>query len=289
MEINTNYHLDKNYLSSPRAFGEITLYQIGRLYSKSNTTVDTHVHGEFYELTVVIDGCGTVTTNGIPVRVARGDVYLSFPCDTHKIESDREKPLKYDFFAFATTSEPLKNELERVSLEYSPAEKRIFRDERVSFLVGNAISEFDGARLCAEKLLENIFAQIIIYTARSFSEKHGEQRFDRVTEAEALCYRMMNYVDTHIYSMKKLEELSEVMGYSYGYLSALYKKTTSNTLADYFREKKLEIARLLVLEKRLKIGEIAETLNYTSVYAFSKAFKNRFGESPENYKKRCDS
>ena len=83
--------------------------------------------------------------------------------------------------------------------------------------------------------------------------------------------------------MKKLEELGEVMGYSYGYLSALYKKTTSNTLADYYKNKKLEIARLLVMERNLKMGEIAEKLNYASVYAFSKAFKNHFGSSPENY------
>ena len=75
-------------------------------------------------------------------------------------------------------------------------------------------------------------------------------------------------------------------GYSYGYLSALYKKTTSNTLSDYYRNKKLELAKHLVIEKKLKIGEIAEILNYSSVYAFSKAFKNKFGVSPEKYK--CD-
>ena len=96
----------------------------------------------------------------------------------------------------------------------------------------------------------------------------------------------MNYIDTHIYSLKNLDELCEVFDYSYGYLSAIYKKTTSNTLSGYFREKRLDSARLLLLENRLTITEISELLNYTSVYSFSKAFKEYYGLSPKNYIER---
>ena len=289
MDGNPNYHFDKRFFENPLKFGEIVLYQIGRLYSNSKTKVDTHVHGNLYELTVVTDGCGTVTTNDTPVKVSRGDIYLSFPCDTHKIESDAEKPLKYDFFAFNTENAEMREELEKIMLEHSSAERRVFGDERVSFLVSNAISEMNGEEYAAAGLLECIFLQILIYTLRNFLERAPHNRPDRITSNDALCYKMMNYIDTHIYSMKKLEELSDVMGYSYGYLSALYKKTTSNTLADYYRRKKLEIARLLVLEKQMKMGEIAEMLNYASVYAFSKAFKNKFGVSPENYSKKISA
>ena len=33
----------------------------------------------------------------------------------------------------------------------------------------------------------------------------------------------MNYIDTHIYTMKNLDELSEITDYSYGYLSVLFE------------------------------------------------------------------
>ncbi|MBE6871931.1 MAG: AraC family transcriptional regulator [Ruminococcaceae bacterium] len=286
MDNNTNYHFDNSFFKAPLKFGEITLYQIGRLYSNSKTKVDTHVHRDLYELTVVTDGCGVITTNGTPVKVSRGDIYFSFPCDTHKIESDAEKLLKYDFFAFNTENAEMREELEKIMLDYSGAERRVFCDERVSFLVGNAISEINGTGYAAPKLLECIFVQILVYSIRNFMDRAPRLLTDIVTTNDILCYRMMNYIDTHIHSLKKLEELADVMGYSYGYLSSLYKKTTSNTLADYYRHKKLEIARLLVLEKKMKMSEIAEMLNYASVYAFSKAFKNRFGISPENYCKK---
>ena len=73
-------------------------------------------------------------------------------------------------------------------------------------------------------------------------------------------------------------------GYSYGYLSALFKKTTSHTLAHYYYEKKLDVARLLILEERFTITEISEMLNYASVYSFSKAFSKRFGVAPRVYR-----
>ena len=279
-----DYHLDNNFILSPQSYGSIKLYQIGRLYSTRTTVVDPHVQVAF-ELTIVRDGSGIITTHGTPVSVKRGDIYLSFPCEIHGIESDFEKPLKYDFFAFDTDDAALKEELEKIILEYSPADKRVFCDERVSYLVGNAISEFGGEHFCSDELLYNLFSQILIYTVRNFRENAAETRPDHITEADALCYRLMNYIDTHIYSMKRLEELGDVMGYSYGYLSSLYKRNTSNTLADYYRNKKLEIAKLLVLERRMKMSEIAELLNYASVYAFSKAFKNHFGRSPESYRK----
>ena len=281
-EIFVNYHLDNNFISNPICYGKVRLYQIGRLHAKGTVASDSHVQKAF-ELTIVRDGAGVIITNNQPTKVSRGDIYLSYPCEIHKIESDIERPLKYDFFAFDADDEKIKNQLERIMLEYGTPDKRVFSDERINYLVGNAISEIQSNSLFSEELLENLFLQILIYVVRSFRSCDTYNFSDRVTDAETLCYRLMNYIDTHIYSMKKLEELSEVTGYSYGYLSALYKKTISNTLADYYRNKRLEVARLLVLEKKLKIIEIAELLNYASVYAFSKAFKNRFGSSPENY------
>jgi len=83
-----------------------------------------------------------------------------------------------------------------------------------------------------------------------------------------------------------LEELSEATGYSYGYLSDLFRKTTGNSLSGYYHAKKLEAARLLLLENKLQVTEIAEMLNYASVYAFSKAFHRQYGVSPRQYRKQ---
>lgn len=282
-----DYHLDKKYFQNPLNFEGICVSQIGRLFCNRETVVDTHIHRDLFELTVVTDGKGEITTNGVMVAVEKGDIYLSLPCDSHRIASSSDNPLKYDFFAFTCDIEGLKQELEYIAQTYYSANTRIFQDERVRSLISNAIAELNQDSIYSNEVLASIFRQIIIYLIRGFKEVVPEKYSDSVTHAETLCYKLMNYIDTHIYSLNKLQELADIMDYSYGYLSSVFKQTTSNTLSDYYQAKKLDVARMQLLENKLKITEIAEMLNYTSVYAFSKAFSKRYGVSPRKYKEKA--
>lgn len=284
--MNSNYHLDNVYFSNPIDYNEIYLLQIGRLHCKNTTVIDTHIHTDLFELTVVTGGAGTVITNGVSSEVHTGDIYLSMPCDVHAIVSDREKPLKYDFFAFRVKDSGFQKELDRIAGDYHSPNARIFHDERIRPLIGNAIAELASPNRYSSELLGAIFRQILIYLVRGFQQAPASHDPDNATHAEILCYRLMNYIDTHIYSMKNLSELCEATDYSYGYLSALFKKTTSETLSDYYNRKRTDAARLLLAENKLTITEISEALGYASLYSFSKAFRNQFGLSPKIYRKR---
>ena len=96
----------------------------------------------------------------------------------------------------------------------------------------------------------------------------------------------MNYIDTHLYAITNLESIAETMNYNYSYLSALFKKSTGYTLFSYYHKKRLDVARQLILENTLKMTEIAEILNYSSLYAFSRAFKAAYGVAPKQYAKK---
>ena len=269
---------------SPLEYGNIKVAQLGHRFCVAGSVIGTHIHLNLYELTIVTEGKAVVTTNGVSVPVEAGDIYLSLPADAHKIVSDVEEPLKYDFFAFTCQDEQLEKELERIAENYHAATARIFRDERIRLLISNAMDEIGQQRSYADEALCAIFQQILIYIIRGFQTIMPPKHSSAATRADILCHRVMNYIDTHIYTLKKLEDLADLTDYSYGYLSALFKKTTSSTLSDYYHEKKLNAARLLILSGNYKITEIAEMLNYTSVYSFSKAFFNRYGVSPRNYK-----
>lgn len=281
------YHLNKVFMETPLRFDDTRVFQIGRLYCKGDSVINAHVHGNLFEITVVTDGSGIITTNGQEQRVTRGDIYLSFPCDTHKLESAPDDPLKYDFWAFTSEHPDFRRELEGIMLDFHSPLQRTIRDERIRTLLGNAIAEIDGEHAYSKALLSSIFHQIIIYLIRGF-QANEQQVFTTPTPKDALCYRMMNYVDTHVFSLTSLNELAEQMGYSYSYLSTVFKQTTSQSLSFYYRKKKLEIAAILIKENRMTVSEIAELLGYSSVYAFSKAFTNGFGCSPLAYRKKIE-
>lgn len=275
------YHLDKSFLDSPRNYGDISLVQIGRMHCSEHTVINEHLHRNWFELTIITDGKGRVKTNHKSVSVCRGQIYLSFPGDLHGIESDSDLPLKFDFFSFEAKDEMIKDELEAIMQNCIDAESRIISDDRINYLVSNAIAEISGSERFSDIILETIFKQVVFYLIRGFrSVSSVSYTGTNVGRADELCYRIMNYIDTHIYTIKGLGELSDTLNYNYSYLSDLFHEITGDTLKDYYRRCRLERAKILLLEKNLRVGEIAELMGYSSIYTFSRAFKAEYGVCP---------
>jgi AraC-like DNA-binding protein len=161
--------------------------------------------------------------------------------------------------------------------------KRVFSDERIEFLIRNAIFECSVDRFGKDALLRDAFHQAIIYTIRDLegisNEKHNESK------TNLLCYKLMNYIDTHLYTLKSIGELSQIFKYDASYLSAIFKTTTGRTLSDYYSTRRLEHAKFLILEGNTKVWEIADMLHYSSAFSFSKAFTKKYGISPKKMQK----
>ena len=281
--MNKHYHLNKFFFQNPLHFDGFDVIQIGRMYCTDTTIIEPHIHPDYFELTVVTGGTGQIYTNGIPTIVKKGDIYLSMPCDTHSIQTDPNDLLKFDFFGFIIQDGCFTDEFERITQDYISPDSRVFRDERIPTLIGSAVSELDEENIYRNELLTAVFRQLLIYVTRAFRNIQPRLFPAHTSRSEVLCYRLMTYIDTHIYTMKTLEELAAATGYSYGYLSAVFKETTGNTLSNYFKEKKMDTAKLLLQEKTLTVTEVADRLCYASVYAFSRAFTTHFGISPKAY------
>lgn len=281
---NILYHFDNKYIDEPLAFGEIRLVQIGRRYCGKGDIIQPHMHEKWFELTVATGGGGTVLTNGIECAINANDLYLSFPYEFHEIRADRDGGLKYDYFSFYCDEGNLADDLERIRVSHIGNANRIFHDEKISTLIRNALHEFRSDSTYKTEILESIFRQILIYTIRDAHDI--KQSSLDISDATLLCYKVMNYIDTHIYTLHKLTEVAESFGYNYDYLANLFRKTANQKLSDYFIDRKLEMARLLLLENKKKITEIADIANYANVFAFSKAFKNKYGLSPLKYKQQ---
>jgi AraC-like DNA-binding protein len=189
--------------------------------------------------------------------------------------------MKYDFYSFFTVDEKYAARLAELTECLSP-EDRVFSDERISSLVCDAIAEFIENQSYTEELLYSIFKVILIYIIRNL-ERDTAPRTRSASGADTICYQIMNYIDTHIYALNSLNELSAAIGYNYSYLSDLFKATTGNTISGYYRARRLELAREMLKEGTMSVTEISERLGYSSLYSFSRAFKEAFGTSPKKY------
>lgn len=279
------YNLSYTYIKEPFEFDSNFLVQLGRIHCKPLANIRKHAHIFWYELTIITDGEGEILTNDYSSHVSPGDIYLSCPGDFHEINSSKDRPLKFDLLAFYTDNPDLKKELKRITNNIYNYNNRIFRDEKIGNAVCDVILEFGLKEKYKKEIISSLVNQILFLTARNF-DSMSFKKVKTTNSLDELCFQIMYYIDTHIYSIKSLSELSEEFSYNYSYLSNLFKKHTGITLLEYYKNRRLDAARLLLMEGEFKINYIAQKLNYSSLYSFSKAFKNKYGVSPKVYKEK---
>ncbi len=276
------YKINNQFFDIPLELGSIRLIQIGRYFCTEDTVIREHLHKDFLELTIVNEGRGVVCANGKEMPVEKNDIFVSFPFDTHEILSDKNEPLQYDHLAFIVENKEYNTLLQEIFTDFYDSSYRVIEDSRINYLTYCILGEFSKERIMKNETVENFILNILIYIIRAFNKKESVNSIEHATEKEVICNRIMNYIDTHIYSIEKLNDLSAVTGYNYNYLSTIFAQTTGITLREYFLNRKLEVANMLIREGKLKICEIAEKLHYSDGNALTKAYKKKYGKSPKN-------
>ncbi len=99
-------------------------------------------------------------------------------------------------------------------------------------------------------------------------------------------YRAMSYISERFTRKIPTKELSLKFGFSEKYFIHLFKTTLGISPNQYRIRCCMRYAEFLLAHTDKKIKEIASILGYSDIYAFSKAFKNEYGESPLTFKSK---
>lgn len=278
------FHID-NYYFPPPLFGDIRLIQIGKMHCTGHTVIEEHIqHENQFELTAATDGKGTVITNNIGTDIHAGEIYLSLPGDLHCIKSHTETPLKFLFFTFSPENNEMYSMLDKIIKSYASPTERILSNENIEYLLGIAINEVNNPSDFSNQIMSAIFSHIVWLIIRDFLNMDKKNTSFHISDKAELCYCLMNYINTHIYSITRLSDISDVFSYNYSYLSDLFKNITGDTLQNYYTTRRLHTASMLLAEG-INVKKTAEMLQYSSMYSFSRAFKNVYGVSPSKYRR----
>ena len=108
----------------------------------------------------------------------------------------------------------------------------------------------------------------------------GSSSFDR-----ELMGNVFNYVEEH-YKNGSLSELAEMMGYDVYWLSREIKKRTGKTYKELLQSKRMRQASYLLASSTLSVLDIIESVGYDNTSYFYRKFKERYGMSPKEYRRR---
>ena len=65
-----------------------------------------------------------------------------------------------------------------------------------------------------------------------------------------------------------------------------FKKAYRVNIINYYRARRTEYAKRVLRGSSLPVGVLAEQLNFTDVYSFSRFFKMQTGMSPSEYREK---
>lgn len=125
-----------------------------------------------------------------------------------------------------------------------------------------------------ERALQEIFQEL-----EACEEQDGQREDELIRNVKA-------YIVGHITEDISLESISEKFYLSQYYFSRIFKRKTGSNLIDYIVGQKMEKAKQLLENPRIKVYEISQMVGYQSNRYFTKVFKAHTGYTPTEYRVR---
>ena len=97
---------------------------------------------------------------------------------------------------------------------------------------------------------------------------------------------IFHYIDSHITEKMSLQSISREVGLSKEYTANLFKKETKRTITDYINERKMLLAKELILQDVMRLTDLSAYLGYSDYTYFTKLFKRYFDVTPTGLKNR---
>jgi len=140
------------------------------------------------------------------------------------------------------------------------------------------LNEYSDIRSMCCALVESLEA-----VTETFTEHNGET--PKVNSAEII-EQVKNYLHSHYVQKIRIKDLSAMFYISEAYLSDIFKNTTQKTIIEYLADVRIEAAKESLINTRMNISNIAESVGYGDYCYFNKIFKKYVGITPYQYRKK---
>ena len=271
-------------LLNPIKTDNFSIIQVADNLYKDEWRITEHKQYCDLEITFISSGHATVRTNDSSADVGQGEIYLSFGKEMHELKS--ESTCRFLTLAFNVNSQSaLKKVLAELKKRFYSEDKRTFFLPSLQQSILNSFAELKILEKQNDFInglaLDTIITQILISLLRgeNFS---GSKRYDY----EDLEHQMVKYIDENFLKILSIKEISSYIGYSYSFTAKMFKRTFNCTLKNYILKKKMDFSAELLEGGNFSVNEVAEKTGYSSLYNFSRAFKNFHGSCPSNFIKK---
>lgn len=223
---------------------------------------------EYYNLHYVLSGKGTYTVNGKTYKLEKYHIFFIKPDMIIKQQADMDDPWLYSWISFESNiAEEL---LAMCGVDndtyalYCPELYGIF-DEFRHIPAGKEVSAITlNAKIYA--ILERLMAQNVPQTHENPVSQY--------------CIKAADYIQANYQSHITIDGIAKNLGIDRRYFSRIFTKYIGVSPQKYLVDYRLEKANYLLSTGEYSVSEVAVSVGYDDIFAFSKIFKKKYGYPP---------
>ncbi|MDX8046232.1 AraC family transcriptional regulator [Gracilibacillus sp. S3-1-1] len=155
----------------------------------------------------------------------------------------------------------------------------------------------DSARIqdIMQQLLQEMMTPSVFTTAKmkfliglliiELMERNQTKQTTLMSEHHAFLTEVFRYIEENYYDAN-LQTLSQLVNQTVYSLSKQIKQLTNQNFKDLVQEKRLLVAKQLLMNTELSIQAIAEEIGYENISYFYRLFKKKYQMTPKAYRKQ---
>ena len=130
--------------------------------------------------------------------------------------------------------------------------------------------------------LKNFAADFVNYFTEIYDVEHTNDNVNEIkSETQLKLAKIEKLLNDHVFKdFPGIEFLADKFGMSPTKLKRDFKQIYGESIYQYYLGKKMDYAKILIIEKKIRIGEVSNMLGYKNDSKFSEAFKNKYGVLP---------
>lgn len=259
--------------------GGVWLVRAGKNRAKPNYEVGPK-QIECFGLHFILNGSAFLEYNGNGVSLHKGDLFCLYPHVSCKYRTVYDKqPLE---MVWLTMNGP---QTEAMLAMASLTQDRPYRYKGIGRSVDAALKQAESfiggkasGKLKLNAYIHNLFALLE-------TDAPGEAESGNFANGEWLDWAV-RYLRLHYTEPLRIEQLARLVGVHRTHFSHAFAKSIGISPQRYLLRLRLDRANELLRDTELPIGEIALSVGYPDLYAFSRAYKSHTGQSPSDYRYR---
>ena len=247
-----------------------------------------HRHN-YYEIFVFLEGGGVHDIDFNRIAIEPGSLHFVSPGQVHHVQRSLDSSGYVMFFSreFYYLNLQNKNILFELPFLNNNSDRPILNLDSSTFaqvlmLIQQMEKEFSSDNPLKEEIVRSYLNIILIQCKRLFEERYPE---DEGSSHSGLFQDFRILLETHFAELHKVSDYAALLHITEKHLNETCKKSRGKTASELIYDRIILEAKRLLLHSDFSNKEIAYFLHFDDPSHFSKFFKNKVGQSPNDFRK----